>query len=430
PAVTCTGNTVLVGLVAGVAQCTTTGLTAALPQYVTAEYLGDATDAASLSAQLVQTVTQASTSVSVTSSGVHTPFSLAGCDTTAGSAVATCPSVGAAQVGASVTDGGVAIPAGTTVLAVSTSPAMLTLSNAATLTESGDTFVLVNDPDNALASGAKATFTATLAPTAPATGFPTGTFTWTLSGADGSTPVCASGSVVGVSHSLIGVCKVPQGVLRAAGSPYTVSVSYSGDSSYSGSSGNFSQIMNPGSTKTFVTGTRVPVEPGAAVDFTAAVTPKGAIAPTGSVTFTFTALPFKVGGCTVSSTSAVVNCATGSLSGVVAGYTVSDLTTPAAIASGTTVLSLGTRFGTATLSATPSSSLTGQQLEFVPAGSGIPTLSCSGGDTLPYVTTGTTCSVSAPGFPSANAEWGVVVSYSGDAENSASTSKQLKLKTL
>lgn len=425
--VSCAGDVIVEPLVAGVAQCTTSGLLAAeAPEGVIASYLGDTSDSASTSSELSQPVNMATTTLAVSSSAVHAPISGTGCATTASMTAVTCGSLSGVGVGATVSDADGAIPSGTTVVGVVHTA--LTLSNAATLTESGDVLTLVNDPSDSLPSGHPALFTATIAPQSPASGTPTGTVAWTITGADSSVVACSNGTTVSVNRrTLIEQCRVPQGVLMSAGSPYSVSAVYSGDGSYVGSDGSFAEVIDPAATHTYVAGTRVPVFPNTPVSFTAAVVPSTFGGPaTGSVTFAFTALPFKVTGCNLSSAPApAVNCAQGALSGVVAGYDVSDLTTPTGIASGTTVLSVAARGGSATLSAAPNT-LTGQQLLFTPAGSAIPTATCSGGDTLSYLSTGTTCTV-ASGFPSANAAWGLVVSYAGDVNDGASTAHQLKL---
>jgi hypothetical protein len=294
------------------------------------------------------------------------------------------------------------------------------------LTESGDTLTFVDNPSDSLPSGHPVVFSATIAPQPPSTGLPTGTVTWTITGSDSSVVVCSNGSTVNVNkRTLVEQCKVPQAVLMSAGSPYSVTATYSGDGSYSESDGTFSQVVNPAATHTYLAATRLPVFPTTSVNFTAAVVPSTfGGPPTGSATFTFTALPFKVTGCNLTSATSTANCAQGALSGVVTGYTVSDLTSPGALTAGTTVLAVAAHAGSATLSTAPMN-LPGQELLFTPAGSGIPTVSCSGGDTLSYVQTGTTCTL-ATGFASANATWGLVVSYSGDVNDAPSTSHQLK----
>jgi hypothetical protein len=428
PTVSCSGNASVEPLVDGVAQCTTTGLQAAeSPVGVLAAYGGDATDAASASGQLTQAIAAASTTLTVSSSTVHMPFIGTGCTTTAGSVVVNCSSVSGITTGASVSDAssGGALPAGTTVATVSHTS--MTLTNPAILSDTGDTLTFLDDPDNSLGSGHPGLFTATISPVVPATGTPNGMVTWTIIGTDGSEAICATGTTVNVNkRTLVEQCRVPRGVLMASGSPYVVSAAYSGDGSYTGSSGTFNLIVNPATTRSFVAGTRLPAFPSTTESFTASVVPSvfGG-PPTGSVTFAFTALPVKISGCTVSSTSPNVTCAQGNFSGVGAGYDVSDLTTPGAIAAGTAVLAL--RAGVATLNTNPASSLSGQQLLFTPAGTGIPTVGCAGGDTIAYIQTGPTCTVPATNAFVAGAVWGLVVSYSGDLSDAASSSHQLKL---
>jgi hypothetical protein len=314
------------------------------------------------------------------------------------------------------------------VAAVNHSTNTLSLSNAASVSEAGDVLTFIDDPNDSESSGHPVVFAATVAPGSPGSGAPTGTLTWTVIGSDSSSVICATGASNNVNPTGVEQCKVPQGQLLASGSPYTVTATYSGDANYTGDSGTFSQIINPAESRTFVAGTRVPVDSSTSVNFTASVVPtKFGDPPTGTVTFTFIALPIKVSSCRLNASSAVINCPSGSLSGVVAGYQVSDLTTPSAIPSGTTVLSVGTPLASsATLSTILTSGLTSQQLLFIPAGSGVPVISCTGGNTQSIAAAGTTCTVAA-GFPSANAIWGLVVGYSGDTNNAASVSRQLKM---
>ncbi|MFE6739323.1 Ig-like domain repeat protein, partial [Streptomyces tubercidicus] len=133
-------------------------------------------------------------------------------------------------------------------------------------------------PDPAV-TGQPVSFTATVAPTPPGAGVPTGTVTFTFG--DGTAAVTAplSGGIAGVTHVYN----------TAADSPYTVTAAYSGDANFSSSSGTDSQTVAPASTLTTVTTTPDPSVVGQPVTLTATVaaTAPGGGVPTGAVTFSF-----------------------------------------------------------------------------------------------------------------------------------------------
>ncbi|MER6841931.1 Ig-like domain repeat protein [Streptomyces platensis] len=128
-------------------------------------------------------------------------------------------------------------------------------------------------------TGRPVTFTATVAPTPPGAGVPTGTVTFTFGDGTAAVTATLSGGVAGVTHAYT----------TASGSPYTVTAHYSGDANFSSSSGTDSQTVDPASTATTVVTAPDPSVVGQPVTLTATVAPvaPGAGVPTGAVTFDF-----------------------------------------------------------------------------------------------------------------------------------------------
>ncbi|MFE3551967.1 Ig-like domain repeat protein [Streptomyces kronopolitis] len=141
------------------------------------------------------------------------------------------------------------------------------------------TSTTVNSAPDPTVTGQAVTFTATVAPTPPGAGVPTGTVAFDFG--DGTATITApvSGGVATVTHTYV----------SAAGSPYTVSALYSGDSNFSSSSGTDQQAVAPASTLTTVTSAPDPSVTGQPVTLTATVAAlaPGAGVPTGTVTFDF-----------------------------------------------------------------------------------------------------------------------------------------------
>jgi hypothetical protein len=95
------------------------------------------------------------------------------------------------------------------------------------------------------------TFTATVAPGNSGSGTPTGTATFTITGHIGGTVGCTTTNAPTLSSGQA-TCAVPAGGLSAADSPYTVSVTYGGDTNHSAFSGSLSptQTVNAFGTAT------------------------------------------------------------------------------------------------------------------------------------------------------------------------------------
>ncbi|MFD5393521.1 beta strand repeat-containing protein, partial [Streptomyces sp. NPDC127097] len=141
------------------------------------------------------------------------------------------------------------------------------------------TLTTVSSSPDPSVTGRPVTFTATVAPTPPGAGVPTGTVTFTFGDGTAAVTASLSGGVAGVTHVYT----------TATGSPYTVTARYSGDANFSSSAGTDSQTVDPASTLTTVAAAPDPSVVGQPVDFTATVTPvaPGAGVPAGAVTFDF-----------------------------------------------------------------------------------------------------------------------------------------------
>jgi large repetitive protein len=420
----CQGGTDTEPLTGGVAQCVTTGFRAsAVSSAVSADYLGDSGDLTSVSNTVTQAINPAPTTVGLTSTAVFAPVTQSGCALTGASTAVVCPSLQGVTVGASVTATGGGVPAAATVAALVRRTNSFTLSTPAT-TSVIEALTFVDNPTDSSVSGHAARFTASVTPSSPGSGTPTGKLTWSISGNGGTTVACSNGATVPLNRSGIAICQVPAGQLVSGGGPYSVMASYAGDGNYSASSQSSTQTITPTGSKTYVAGSPMPPLHGTVVHFTASVVPaQSSVVPTGTVQFTFSSAPFVLSPCTLTAGSTSVTCGT-SLSGVIVNDVVSDSTTPTALLAGTKVTAVGS--GSMTLSAAPSASSAGQKLSFTPASS--PTLTCDGGsNTIALAPNGATCTVTG-GLPLVGSPFNLVASYSGDANDAASASHALNFK--
>ena len=172
----------------------------------------------------------------------------------------------------------------------------------------GATTTTINSSSNPSVTGQPVSFTAMVAPVSPATGTPSGSVTFTITGADNpsDTVNCDGGSNTVALVSGSATCSVPGG-LEATGSAYSIAAVYApGDSNFTGSTGTASQTVTRGVatitvTQTAPTAGTQPVT-GQLVAFTATVAPTSPAAgtPMGSVVFSIT-----------SSTGSTVNCDSG-----------------------------------------------------------------------------------------------------------------------
>jgi hypothetical protein len=423
----CQGDTDTVALSAGSAQCVTSALLAQGGTVsVTATYLGDAGDDSSASGPLSQVVTQATPAVAVTSTAVHTPITEGGCSLTSGSAAVTnCFTLQGVTAGASVSEAGGAIPAGTTVTSLNHAANTLTLSSppSSTITES---LTFVDNPADTYPSGHPARFTATVTAATPGSGTPTGLLTWTITSQLGSSVFCTNGTSVKINRAGTATCLVPQGQLVSGGAPYTVEASYGGDQNFSAGSQSSSQPILPSTSKTYLAGSPLPPIRSTDVHFTASVVPSafGAV-PTGTVTFTFTSAPFNLTSCTLTSGSNRLTCS-GGLANVLVGDQLSDTTTSGAIPAGTTVSVVGSNNITMSAAATAPSAARGDTVLVTP--STTPSWACAGvSNTVELTSSGATCDLPG-GLPFVGSPFAVVANYSGDANDGASASHALTIK--
>ncbi|MFJ9469872.1 Ig-like domain repeat protein [Streptomyces caniferus] len=157
-------------------------------------------------------------------------------------------------------------------IAASTGTAAQTVGQAASTTA-------VTASPNPAAVGEPVTFGATVTAVPPGAGTPTGTVTFDFG--DGTAPVTVplTDGAAATSHAYTG----------AAQSPYTVTVTYSGDADVIPSTGTVTQTVQPAGTTTALVSAPDPSTVGQQVTFDATVTavPPGAGTPTGTVTFDF-----------------------------------------------------------------------------------------------------------------------------------------------
>ncbi|MER6144177.1 Ig-like domain-containing protein [Streptomyces sparsogenes] len=151
--------------------------------------------------------------------------------------------------------------------------------NSVIVIQGQTTTTVVSSPDPSQL-GQTVNITATVTPIAPASGTPTGTVTFVITGVGGGTfvqPVTGSGQAT-LSINTLGV------------GTHAITAIYSGDTSFLPSAGSDTQTVTPGpsATTTTVVSLPNPSVVGQPVNFTATVTSNtpGSGTPTGTVTFT------------------------------------------------------------------------------------------------------------------------------------------------
>jgi hypothetical protein len=282
--------------------------------------------------------------------------------------------------------------------------------------------VVDSSPDPSV-TGQSVSFTATVTPTVPAVGVATGTVTFSFG--DGTQAVTAklSGGSVTVNHPYT----------TTAGSPYAVTVSYSGDSTFSSSTGSDSQSVVAAGTSMSVVSSPDPSVVGQPVTFTATVAPAapGAGVPGGTITFSFgdgtpTATAQLVSG-TASVTHAYASAA-GSYP-VVAAYSGDGNFTASTGTDSQSVVGAGTSMSVVS---SPDPSVVGQSVTFTatvaPAapGAGVPggTVTFSFGDGTPTAAVPVSGGIATTSHAYANTSgspYAVTAAYSGDGNFTAST---------
>ncbi|MFK0261389.1 Ig-like domain repeat protein [Streptomyces angustmyceticus] len=292
--------TVTIDAVAGLATVvhayTTTG---GSPYTVTASYHGD-DDFSASAGTTTQTVGQTATALTVTTGGGPSVV---------GEPVTVAVTAAAVPPGAGVPDGTVTVDFGD-----GTAPATVALAGGAALLThayttslgspyaisvvyngSGDfttaaatatqtvlpdaTTTTVSDAPEPSVAGQPVTFTATVAPAAPGAGAPTGTMTFDFG--DGTDPVAAA--------VVAGVATAEHAFAGTAGSPYTVTATYGGDTDFTGSAGSTGHFVDRAAADVVITvapDTSVPGQP-VTVTATLSASAPGAGTPTGTVTVDF-----------------------------------------------------------------------------------------------------------------------------------------------
>ena len=233
-------------LAGGTATFTTAALSLAT-HTITVSYSGDNNFQGSSSAALSQTVNQGATSTTVTSSANPSVFGQSVTFTT--TVAASAPAAGTPTGTVTFLDGGVSIGTGTLAggTATFTTAALSLATHTITVSYSGDnnfqgsssaalsqtvnqgaTSTTVTSSANPSVFGQSVTFTTTVAASAPAAGTPTGTVTFLDGGVSIGTGTLAGGTATFTTAAL-------------SLATHTITVSYSGDNNFQGSSSAASQ---------------------------------------------------------------------------------------------------------------------------------------------------------------------------------------------
>ncbi|QKV91330.1 Ig-like domain repeat protein [Streptomyces sp. NA02950] len=277
-------------------------------------------------------------------------------------------------------------------------------------------------------AGQPVTVTATVTAVAPGAGTPTGSVTFDFG--DGSPPavVTLTGGTAETTHTFTGT----------AGSPYTITASYSGDPDFSAAAGTSAATVGPSSTTTTVSSGPDPSVAGEPVTITAtiAAVPPGAGVPTGTVTFDFddgtapVTVPLSGGSAETTHTYSGTSGSPFSLTATYNGDT--DFTGSLGNDSHTVQLS-GT---VTTLTSTPDPSAVGEPVDFtatvaaLPPGAGIPTgtVTFDFGDGTPIVTVvvGGVAEATHSFSAAAGTPYTVTATYNGDADFATSAGTDLQ----
>jgi hypothetical protein len=134
--------------------------------------------------------------------------------------------------------------------------------------------------------------TATVAAVTADASTPTGTVAFTITGSNASVLTCKKGNTPTLSHAGTASCKILAGQLQAADSPYSITAVYSGDSNFTGSTGNLSLTVGKAKTKTKVKFVRPKPKSGNGETFIAKVTAgKNGSLLSGNVVFAVASTP-------------------------------------------------------------------------------------------------------------------------------------------
>ena len=439
-------------LTSGVATCSLT-YAGPGPHAITAVYSGDSNFTISTSGPLAHSVNQAATTTALTSD--TSPSVIGQSVTFTATVTATTPGAGTPTGTVSFFDGTTSFGTGTLAggVATFTTSSLSVASHPVTAVYEGDTDFTTSTSNPALTQtvnqdatsasvtsatspsvfGQSVTFTATVTPSAPGAGTPTGT----VSFFDGTTSL-GTGTL-----DASGVATSPPTAGLSVGD-HAITAVYDGDTDFTAStSAAFTQTVNQGATSTSVTGAPGPSVFGQSVTFTATVTPSapGAGTPTGTVSFFDGTTSFGTGtlaGGVATFTTSSLSVASHPVTAVYEGDT--DFTTSTSTAFSQTVGKAST--DTFVFSSSPS--LAGQSVTFDVTvlakgpGAGFPTggvtlyengtaFSCGPSGLVVLDGSGKgTCSTTYP-LPGAYA---ITASYPGDPNFLASTSGQSPTQTV
>ncbi|WP_330347892.1 Ig-like domain repeat protein [Streptomyces sp. NBC_00582] len=292
-----------------------------------------------------------------------------------------------------------------------------------TVNQAATSTTVSSSPDPSVV-GQPVTFTATVAPVAPGAGSPSGTVTFNFG--DGSPT--QSGTLVG------GTATVTHAYTTTTGSPFAVTATYSGNANFAGSTGSDTQTVNQAVTTTTVSSSPDPSVVGQSVTFTATVLPvaPGAGSPSGTVTFNFGDGSPTQSGTLVGGTATVTHAytsTTGSPFTVTATYSGNA---NFAGSTGSDTQTVNQAVTTTTVSSSPDPSVVGQSVTFtatvlpVAPGAGSPsgTVTFNFGDGSPTQSgtlVGGTATVTHAYTSTTGSPFTVTATYSGNANFAGST---------
>jgi large repetitive protein len=297
--------------------------------------------------------------------------------------------------------------------------------------------------NNAAVTGQEVTFTASVSGAAPGSSNPTPTGTIEFQNGGTDIPGCSN---VGLDDNGDAQCQIADG-LAASGSPYAITATYSGDSNFTGNTGDLSEVVDLASTSTSAESSPTTLYAGQAAELTAniTVTSPGSTAvgsPTGTVDFESDGTG--IAGCTVTVSSQSASCfapassvqggtitatysgdgnfATSTSSGVNVKKADANVTMTSSASKGSVSGQVVTFVATVAATTSPEAFTPTGSISFVLSGTGTqPT--CAGGDTQRLSAQDlATCTISLLASNTVNGVEGVEATYSGDTNFNEVTS--------
>ncbi|WP_432047399.1 Ig-like domain repeat protein [Streptomyces asiaticus] len=296
-------------------------------------------------------------------------------------------------------------------------------TDAHTLNKAATTTAVSSSPDPTV-TGQNVTLTATVSALAPGSGTPTGTVTFSFGDGTPTATAPVAGGVATVTHAYS----------TAAGSPFTVTATYNGDTGFAPSTGTDTQTVGRAATTTTVASAPDPSVSGQTVTLSATVTAvgPGAGTPTGTVTFSFgdgtpTATAPVTGG--VATVTHAYAGTSGSPYTITAIYNGDNGYTSSA---GTDTQTVNKAATTTTVASAPDPSVTGQTVTLTATvasalpGAGVPTgtVTFSFGDGAPTVTaplSGGTATTTHAYTTRTGSPFPITATYNGDTNFNTSS---------